>query len=124
MYSFALNRDLGEVVFTLRLAYQAINTKLEPNPPGSYYNDICTFVSDIVTERTKHAEHIRAERARKQQERRQERQDARDAAEALKKLQKAKPKVFFFIASLRGLTFLDLLGQKGSSKFVQYCRSL
>lgn len=93
MFSFALKKELGEVVFSLKIAYQAINTKLEPNPPGSYFNDVCTFASDIVRERNKHADRIRAERARRQQEHRQELQDAREAAETLKALQKDKFKV-------------------------------
>lgn len=93
MYSFALKRELGEVIFTLRLAYHAINAKLEPNPPGSYYNDICAFTTDIVCQRTNHADRMRADRARKQQEHRQELQDARDAAEGLQKLKKDKSKV-------------------------------
>ncbi|KAJ7199585.1 hypothetical protein GGX14DRAFT_572615 [Mycena pura] len=92
LYSFASKRELGEVVFTLKIAYQAINSKLEPNPPGSYYNDICTFASDIIRERAKHSERIRVDRARRQQEHRQELQEAREAAETLKKLQKEKVK--------------------------------
>jgi hypothetical protein len=92
VYSFAIKKEIGEVVFSLRIAYQAINTKLEPDPPGSYYNDVCNFITDLVRERSAHNERVRAERARKQQAHRQELQDARDAAEALQKLKKSKPK--------------------------------
>jgi hypothetical protein len=80
-------------VFTLRIAYQAINTKLEPNPPGSYFNDICNFITDIIHERAAHADRVRAERSRKQQAHRQELQDARDAAESLQKLKRSRAKV-------------------------------
>ncbi|KAJ7208202.1 hypothetical protein GGX14DRAFT_566926 [Mycena pura] len=92
LYSFASKRELGEVVFTLKIAYQAINSKLEPNSPGSFYNDICTFASDIIRERAKHSERIRADRARRQQEHRQELQEAKEAAETLRQLQKEKVK--------------------------------
>jgi len=86
--SFAIKRDIGEVVFTLRLAYQSINTRLEPNPPGSYFNDICDFITEIIRERTAHSERVRANRALKQQAHRKELQDIRDAADALQKLKK------------------------------------
>jgi hypothetical protein len=89
---FALNKEAGEVVFTLRMAYQAINTKLEPNPPGSYYNDISDLVSDIVRERNLQHDRGRAERFRKQQVHRRELADAREAAKTLLQMQKAKPK--------------------------------
>ena len=75
-------------MFTLRIAYQALNTKLEPDPPGSYFNDICNFITDIVRERAAHAERVRLERERKAQSHRKEMQDVRDAAEALQKLKK------------------------------------
>ncbi|KAJ7189353.1 hypothetical protein GGX14DRAFT_580789 [Mycena pura] len=88
LYTFAVKRHIGEVVFTLRIAYQAINTRLEPNPPGSYFNDICNFITEIVRERAAHAERVRLERERKAQSHRQEMQDVRDAAEALQKLKK------------------------------------
>lgn len=86
--TFAAKRHIGEVVFTVRAAYQALNTKLEPNPPGSYFNDICNFVTEIVRERAAHAERVRIERSRKAQSHRQELQDVRDAAETLQKLKK------------------------------------
>jgi hypothetical protein len=73
-------------VFTLRIAYQAIDTKLAPNPPGSYFNDICSFVTDIIRERAAHAERLRAERNRKLLAHRQELQEAREAAKTLQKL--------------------------------------
>jgi hypothetical protein len=75
-------------VFTVRIAYQALNTKLEPDPPGSYFNDICNFITEIVRERAAHAERIRIERSRKALSHRQELLDVRDAAEALQKLKK------------------------------------
>ena len=75
-------------MFTLRIAYHAINAKLEPNPPGSYFTDISNFVTEIIHERTAHAERVRAERTRKLQARRKELQDVRDVAEALQKLKK------------------------------------
>ncbi|KAJ7197349.1 hypothetical protein GGX14DRAFT_574141 [Mycena pura] len=88
LYTFAVKRHIGEVVFTLRIAYQAINTRLEPDPPGSYFNDICNFITEIVRERAAHAERVRLERERKAQSHRQEMQDVRDTAEALQKLKK------------------------------------
>ena len=100
MYTFAVKRHIGEVVFTLRIAYQAINTKLEPDPPGSYFNDICNFITEIVRERAAHAERVRVERERKAQSHRQEIQDVRDAAEALQKLKRGnRTKARYFITS-------------------------
>jgi hypothetical protein len=94
LLTFVHKRDVGEVVFTLRTAYQATNT-LRNSDFGSLYSDVCVFAADITRERSVLAQRHQAELAHKRQLHRQELKEAREyaAAETLASFKRAGDKV-------------------------------
>lgn len=94
MWTFVNKRDVGEVVFTLRMAFQATNNPRNSSF-GSLYSDICVFAADITRERTAAALRLQGDAARKRQSHRQELQEAREyaAAETLSSLKRSGDKV-------------------------------
>ena len=100
IWTFINNREVGEVVFTIRMAYQATNNPRNSGF-GSLYSDICVFAADITRERHAIAARKQADLARKRQAHRLELQDAREhaAAQALSSLKRSGNKVrrvFYF----------------------------
>jgi hypothetical protein len=89
LYSFVHHKDVGEVVFTLRTAYQLNNSRGGP-VLGGYYPEICAFASEIVRERISHSTRIQSDISRKQQAHRLELKDARDYAKNVNRKTKTK----------------------------------
>lgn len=97
MWSFVFNKAVGEVVFSLRSAYQANNTFIKPSP-GDLYDEINEFANAIVQERKNHASRVEGERMRESERHRAELEEAREAAKALTSRKKVRFHFFSFTA--------------------------
>ena len=103
IWSFVHKREVGEVVFTLRMAYQSSNNARNVGI-GSLYSAICVFASEITRQRNAIISRAQAEAARRRQLHRQELEAAREhaAAEALVDLKRNRQMV-------RGLFFSSVI---------------